>query len=153
MRTTVANARLVYVDPSALLKLYVHEPESAAMSAWRARHREALIVTHHGRAEVNNGICLAAFRGQITAPAMIDALDSFDEDFAEGRCVQADLLWRATLNRAMALSRAHTPSVGCRTLDVLHVASALELGFGKFLTFDHRQQELGRAAGLKVGSP
>ena len=123
------------------------------MSAWRARHREALTITHHGRAEINNGICLAAFRGQITAPAMIDALDSFDEDFAEGRYVQADLLWRATLNRAVALSRARTHEVGCRTLDVLHVASALELGFGKFLTFDHRQQKLARDAGLKIVNP
>lgn len=153
MRTTVANAKRVYVDPSALLKLYVHEPESAAMCAWRARHREALTVTHHGRAEIVNGICLAAFRGQITALAMTDALDSLDEDFAQGRCVQADLLWRATLNRAVTLSRAHTPGTGFRTLDVLHVASALELGFGKFLTFDHRQQKLARDAGLKLVNP
>jgi hypothetical protein len=31
----VARAERTYADPGALLKLYVHEPESAAMSAWR----------------------------------------------------------------------------------------------------------------------
>ena len=145
----VAVVEATYADPSALLRLYLHQPESAAMSAWRARNRGALAVTHHGRVEIVNGICLAAFRGAITAPAMSDALASFDEDFAAGRCVQADLLWRSALQRAAQLSRRHTPALGCRTLDVLHVASALELGLGRFLTFDLRQRQLARAVGLR----
>lgn len=81
----MATADTIYVDPSALLKLYVHQPESAAMSAWRARVRGPLIVTHHGRVEVTNGICLAGFRGDISAEAMRDAVASFKEDFADGR--------------------------------------------------------------------
>jgi predicted nucleic acid-binding protein len=146
----VARAEATYVDPSALLKLYVHQRESAAMSAWRARAASALAVTHHGRAEIVNAICLAAFRGYISADAKDDALASFDEDFAQGRYVQADLLWRATLQQASELSRTHTPALGCRSLDVLHVASALQLGLRRFLTFDLRQQRLARAVGLKA---
>jgi predicted nucleic acid-binding protein len=146
----VAGVEATYADASALLKLYVHQPESAAMNAWRSRHLGALAVTHHGRAEIVNGICLAAFRGAISAAAMSDALASFDEDFAEGRYVQADLLWRAALQRAADLSRKHTAVLGCRTLDVLHVASALELGLRRFLTFDIRQRELARAVGLRA---
>jgi len=149
----VARAEATYVDPSALLKLYIHQPESAAMNAWRARSRGALAVTHHGRAEIVNGICLAAFRGAITSDAKNDGLASFDEDFADGRYLQADLLWRATLLRAGELSRKHTPALGCRSLDVLHVASALELGLRNFLTFDLRQQRLARATGLKPVEP
>jgi len=61
----VARAERTYADPSALLKLYVHEPESAAMSAWRARITGALPITEHGRLEIVNGICLAAFRKAI----------------------------------------------------------------------------------------
>lgn len=153
MRRTVATAEAIYADPSALLKLYIHQPESAAMNAWRGRTRGALAVTHHGRVEIINGICLAAFRKDITADAMSDALASFDEDFAAGRYLQANILWRAALKRAAELSREHTPSLGCRPLDVLHVASALELGFRSFLTFDLRQQQLARAAGSKLILP
>jgi predicted nucleic acid-binding protein len=58
-------------------------------------------------------------------------------------------LWRATLKRAGNLSQKHTPVLGCRSLDVLHVASALELELKNFLTFDRRQQKLAKAAGLK----
>jgi len=47
------------------------------------------------------------------------------------------------------LSRKHTASIGCRSLDVLHVASALELELKNFLTFDRRQQKLAAAAGIR----
>jgi predicted nucleic acid-binding protein len=146
----VATAETTYADPSALLKLYVHQPESARMSAWCARMRGALAVTHHGRVEMINGICLAAFRKYISVVAMNDALASLEEDFAEGRYIQADILWRAALQRAGDLSRKHTAAIGCRSLDVLHVVSALELGMKHFLTFDRRQQKLARFAGLNL---
>ena len=84
---------------------------------------------------------------------MKDALASFGEDVADGRYAQADVLWRATLRRAGEISRAHTATVGCRSLDVLHVATALELGLRTFVTFDRRQQQLARVAGLKVLTP
>jgi predicted nucleic acid-binding protein len=152
-KTIVATAEGTYADPSALLKLYVHEPESAAMNAWRARTRGALPITEHGRLEIVNGICLAAFRKAMTAEAMTDALSSFEEDLVDGRYVQADVLWRATIRRAAEVSRTHTAMLGCRTLDVLHVATALELGLRSFVTYDRRQQQLARATGLKTISP
>lgn len=123
------------------------------MSLWRRRHPEPLTVTHHGRVEITNDIRLAAFRKQITPAALTDTLDSLKEDFLDGRYVQADLLWRATLNKSAELARVHTPSIGCRSLDVLHVASALELQNKRFLTYNLRQQRLARAVGLKVVAP
>jgi predicted nucleic acid-binding protein len=149
----VVNAERVYVDPSALLKLYLHEPESAAMSRWRARARGALPITPYGRLEIVNGICLAAFRHLITDEASSDALASFDEDCDGGRYVEVDVPWRATLRRAVEISRRYTPRLGGRSLDVLHVATALELGLRRFVTFDHRQQRLARTTGLTSGSP
>ena len=149
----MASAERTYADPSALLKLYVHEPESAAMSAWRRRTTGALPVTEHGRLEIINGICLAAFRKAISAEALSDALASFDEDFSHGRYIQVDVLWRAILRRAGEINRNHTSTLGCRSSDVLHVATALELGLRSFVTFDHRQQRLARATGLKPMTP
>jgi predicted nucleic acid-binding protein len=150
MKRAVATAETTYADPSALLKLYIHQPESARMSLWRARANGPLAVTHHGRVEIINGICLAGFRRDVSSEAMTDALASFDEDFSEGRYIQADVLWRAALQRAADLSRRHTAALGCRSLDVLHVASALELQAKNFLTFDRRQQKLAQVAGMKV---
>jgi uncharacterized protein len=149
----VANAERIYADPSALLKLYLKEPESRAMTAWRAKIKAPLLVTHHGRVELINGIGLALHREFITRGTFDAASAALDDDFSRGRYVQADLLWRATLKRAADMSRQYTPSLGCRTLDVLHVASAIELDLRIFVAFDSRQQHLAKAAGLKLIVP
>ena len=149
----MAIAEDVYADPSALLKLYLKEPESRAMARWRAKHGSPLPVTHHGRVELINGIGLATHRGFITEPTSKAALAALDDDFAKGRYIQTDVLWRAALKRAGELSRKHTPTLGCRSLDVLHVASAVELNLRHFVTFDLRQQQLAKAVGLKLIIP
>ncbi len=144
------TAERVYVDPSALARLYLHCEGSREMAAWRAKTAGALAVTHHGRTEIVNAICRAAFLGHLDEAGTTEALADLDEDFGLGRLVQADVLWRSALNRAADLSREHTPKLGTRSLDVLHVACALELRRPLFLTFDERQQRLAAAAGLKL---
>ena len=149
----MATADTLYVDPSALLKLYLHEPESRAMTAWRAKTAAPLAVTPHGRVEMINALALASHRGFLTAPAFQAALAALDDDFEQGRYRPADLLWRAVLKRAADFSRFHTPNLGTRSLGVLHVASAVELGMRRFVTFDERQRQLAVAVGLKIVSP
>lgn len=66
------------------------------------------------------------------------------------------LLERTSVNQiklyeqARALSKRHTPRLGCRSLDILHVASALILGAKKFASFDLRQRKLAQAVGLPL---
>jgi len=48
------------------------------------------------------------------------------------------------------LAERWTTKLGVRTLDILHVAAALELGADSFETFDQRQRTLAEAIGLKV---
>ena len=64
-----------------------------------------------------------------------------------------DIPWRAVLEQAAELSRQYTPTLGTRSLDVLHVASALALGMRQFVTYDKRQARLAEACGLKVVRP
>jgi predicted nucleic acid-binding protein len=149
----VVVAETIYADPSALLKLYLREPESQVMARWRGSIRGSLRVTHHGRLELINAIGLAAHRGIINLSIHDGALKDLDDDFTRGSYVQADLLWRATLTRASDISREFTPVIGCRSFDVLHVASALELGLRSFVTFDARQIRLAQAVKLNVLVP
>ena len=48
------------------------------------------------------------------------------------------------------LGRRYTAHLGNRTLDTLHLASALELKASSFWTFDERQARLARAVGLNT---
>ncbi len=100
-----------------------------------------------------NGLALALHRGFLSDVAYKAALDALDDDFEQGRYAPADLLWRAVLKRAADLSRQNTPKLGTRSLEVLHVASALELGLKRFVTFDDRQGKLAALTGLKVVVP
>lgn len=144
------KAEEVYVDPSALARLYIHQSGSREIAAWRSKIKGALAVTHHGRTEIVNAICRAAFLKQLDRGGLAESLTDFDSDFACGHLRQADILWRAALNRAAELSQRHTPRLGTRSLDVVHVACAVELRFRHFLTFDIRQQQLAAAVGLRV---
>lgn len=149
----MASAEGIYVDPNALRCLYVHDERSRRFCAWRARTKGGLAITAFGRAELVNGISLAVFRHDITPAVGREALDDLDADVTAGRLVLDDLLWRQALDRATALSRTHTPHLGTRTLDVLHVASATVLGCTRFVTYDTRQAALARAVRLRVLQP
>jgi predicted nucleic acid-binding protein len=100
-----------------------------------------------------NSICLAVFRADINRAEGEAALADLDADLAEGRLWLADVPWRHALDRASDLSRLHTPVLGTRTLDVLHVASALVLESRGFVTYDERQAALAKAVGLRVVRP
>ena len=57
-----------------------------------------------------------------------------------------ELAWESCAD----LARRHCARLGVRTLDTLHVASALQLKAERFWTFDDRQSKLANAVGLKI---
>jgi hypothetical protein len=69
---------------------------------------------------------------------------------ASGLLVAKPDLWGKLVREAESLAEHHTPALGTRSLDILHVAAALVLGATEFCTFDTRQAKLAKAAGLHV---
>jgi predicted nucleic acid-binding protein len=149
----VANAEKTYVDPSALRSAYVHDVRSAKFAAWRRRVGGAVPVTRFGRSEVVNSILLGVHRGLLVEDEARGAIADFEADLREGRLRLVDALWRRTLDIATDLSERHTVRLGTRTLDVLHVATALTLDMTHFVSYDERQRSLAKAAGLRVLAP
>jgi predicted nucleic acid-binding protein len=147
------TAETCYVDSSALRQLYAHNVHSAAMAAWRFKHPGSLTVTRFGRTELINSMASAVFRQDITDAAFQAFLRALAEDFLDGDLQLVDVPWRVALDRSAELSRQHTPALGTRSLDVLHVASALELKARQFVTYDERQAKLAVTCGLKVIKP
>ena len=60
--------------------------------------------------------------------------------------------WAGVFSLAEMLSAKHTENAGHRFADILHVATALQLGAATFLTFDANQRSLAEAEGLAVPS-
>jgi predicted nucleic acid-binding protein len=77
-------------------------------------------------------------------------LAHFDANIAAGAFVHGAINWPEVHALAEQYSHAHTIKRGHRTLDVLHVATAVHLRADLFCTVDRLQSELARAVGLKV---
>jgi len=148
----VPSAERTYVDPSALRSLYVHDDRSARFCAWRRRLGGCLPVTRFGRAELINSIHLAVHRKEIDEGLARAGIADFDTDVREGRLTVLDVLWRRTLDLAAELSTQHTAALGTRTLDVLHVATAVTLEARRFVSYDG-PAALAKSVGLRVLAP
>jgi predicted nucleic acid-binding protein len=153
MKRTVPNAEKTYVDPSALRSIYVHDDRSMRFCKWRQKVGGSLPVTRFGRVEIVNSVKLAAHRELISSAQAEQAIADFEEDFRSGALFVVDALWRRTLDLATTLSDRHTAKTGTRTLDVLHVASAITLGATHFVTYDERQRSLAKIVGLRLLRP
>ena len=77
-------------------------------------------------------------------------LTQLDSNIASGAVVIVPADSQDVHRLAEILSKRHTIAGGHRSLDVLHVATALHLGAREFLTFDANQRQLAAAEKLKV---
>jgi len=129
---------VIYLDSSALMKLVRSEDETGALGEWLARHTEQQAVSSElARVEV-----LRAAR-RVGGHAL-----------AEARAVVADLDLMP-LDHAVQEVACDIGDPALRTLDALHLASALLLGaqLTAFIAYDHRLADAARAAGLTVATP
>ena len=126
---------LTYADASALVKLVVEEPESRAMNRWFV---ESTRVTT-SRVGVIETLRASARR---------------DHDPAQREQLVRDVEV-IELSPTISLVAASLLPAILRTLDAIHVASALALGaeLDAFVTYDDRMAEAARAIGLPVVRP
>ena len=139
-----------YPDSSFLVSLACHDGKSAEAGAHMARSPEVLMFTPLHRIEARNALRNAAARGDITETDRRGALQQIEDDLREGLLIHTPVDWTDVFRRADELSEKHAATDGQRTIDLLHVALALECGAKTFLSFDTRQRKLAKAAGMKV---
>src|SRR5579862_9261474 len=106
---------------------------------------EPLYLTSLSRFELTNAIQLAVFRKTVPRKAASLALEKLDANISGGALVVVPCDWAAVHSRAIKISLQHTDKGGHRGFDILHVATALELGAKEFLTFDMQQIALAKA--------
>ena len=141
---------MVYVDTSLIVKLYIREEFSRDASAWLKKNNEAIPLTSFHELELINAIHLKQFRTEITADETRLIMSRFEEHETSGIYYRPQLDWSTIFSHAIDLSKKHSASIGSRSLDILHVASALSINADRFLTFDDRQTRLAALAGLKI---
>ncbi len=131
-----AEARLTYLDSSAIVKLVIAEPESKALRRYLSRRRP-LVSSALARTEVARALL----------PAGAEAL-------ARGKTVLRSIQLLRVADRVLSDAGEMQPPE-LRSLDAIHLASAGQLGplVRQIVTYDERMAEAANAAGWSVASP
>ena len=127
---------VIYLDSSAIVKLVIDEPESAALQQFLDR-RKPLASSALARAEVSRAVL--AF-----GPAALAA--------AQEVLGRIDLL--RVNNRILELASTLKPN-SLRTLDAIHLASALSLedSLADFVCYDRRLSQAAAHQGWAIQNP
>lgn len=128
--------RATYLDSSAIVKLAVVEPESAALRRY-LRRRRPLVSSALAKTEVARAL-----------------LPLGEQALRRGQEVLARLELIRVSDRVLATAGALLPAE-LRSLDAIHLATATELGedLARLVTYDARMRAAAREAGLPVATP
>ena len=147
---------MIFADTSLLYALYRPQDNSPDADRLVKKKVEPLHVSSLVLFEFRQSARFQAFRfskdrtegfSKQEAQRMLDTLQT---NITAGRIVVSPVEWQDVHSIAEKLSARHTMTGGHRTLDVLHVATAIHLKAREFLTFDGNQAALANAVELKV---
>jgi predicted nucleic acid-binding protein len=140
----------VYFDTGLLLKIYSAEPNSAEAAHLVQSYGTPIIFSQLQQTELRNALYRKAARHEIDRRLLAASLKRMRSDLDNGILLVPNLEWPELWTKADQLTAEYALTAQCRTLDVLHVAVALQLKVQSFGTTDARQMAFARKAGFKV---
>jgi predicted nucleic acid-binding protein len=143
---------MVCCDTSFLISLYRPDSHSEKTLGYMRRLTEPVQLSPLNEFELGNALRLACRRRLMVREDLAVAMDAFASDCRIGRFIIIPCNLSAVLVEARRLSGLYTVEGGYRSFDVLHVAAALHLGAGEFLSFDTNQRKLAAKEGLKLNN-
>ena len=139
-----------YPDSSFLVSLHRADAHQPGARSFLARTAFSLPFTPLHRVEVRNALRNAVAFGDMERAGCQLAFQQIEEDLRDGILIHTAVEWTNIFRRADELSEQYAAREGQRTVDLLHVAIALECRAEIFISFDRRQRRLAAAAGLRV---
>ncbi len=125
-----------YLDSSAIVKLVVAEPESAALRTY-LRRRRPLVSSALARMEVKRAVLAEGPSAIARAHSVLERIDL------------------VRLNDRLLGAAGELLPADLRSLDAIHLATALELGsdLSRVVTYDGRMGTAARQLGLTTAAP
>jgi predicted nucleic acid-binding protein len=143
-----------YFDTSYLVALYVPNDHTAAALRHRGRFTGGAIPFNPlHRLELRTVIRQCARARLIHESEARRILRSIEEDLDDGTLAHKPLDWTESLRQADTIAGRRAFKIPCRSLDLWHVAAALELGVNEFVTFDQDQLALAKVEGMHAVLP
>lgn len=140
---------MIYLDTSALIKLYIRESGSEEVQHWVASQEDPLPVWELQEMELVNALYLKVFWKDISLQDAEEQISLFRDRQKKGHYVYPDFDRLSWVEMCFKMCRA-TPELGSRTLDIQHVACACLLTPVAFISYDERQRNLARKMNLPI---
>ena len=137
----------LYIDSSALAKLYVPEAESERLDAF-LRGKLGLMISELAITEVLSAVARRKRDGELRPELANQIRDALLEDANSGSFTRLHL--DPAVHRAAERLLLATDAVHLRTLDALHLALALSGAATHVLTFDRRMRQAAIQSALNV---
>jgi hypothetical protein len=100
--------------------------------------------------ELRNAFQLSVFRGEIDKASAELKLRLFQQDLKKGIYAVMPVSSSALHSKTAELIDRHSARIGTRSLDLMHIATAILLKADVFLSFDLRQRKAAKLEGLTV---
>ena len=142
----------IYADASFIVALVVESDEHrpTAWRWWQGNDGPVIQVSRLTIFEAQNTIRGWGVARKCRPSEVTTALHRLHRLLLEGVLLRRRVTDHRLFPHAARLSQFHTTIATYGALDILHVATALELRASTFLSFDKRQRELAEAEGLVV---
>jgi len=137
-------------DTSFLFSLYGNDAHSGKAVAWLEQHSQPISLNRLNEFELGNALRFAEFKSFLGKGKAETYWSDFLEDLRKGHVCRVSSNLARVLEEAIKLSASRTLKSGHRSFDILHVAGAVVMGAGIFLTFDQNQARLASSVGLNV---
>ncbi len=137
----------IYLDTSALIKLYIIEDGSELVDNIISDNAAPLPVWDLHIIEFHNALKLKVFRDELNEKEALHLSILFNERKKAGIYYSPELDRRDHTDLCLTYTD-FSAEIGCRSLDIMHVAAASLFKADRFLTFDGRQAELAEKVGL-----
>jgi uncharacterized protein len=137
---------VIYLDASALVKLLMPEPQTTALDAWLTDVGAEPVTSQLALTEVARAVVRSGHPETVEQVARLGGLALR----VGSRDIRA---LPATVEVFLAAGRLPPPKI--RSLDAIHLATALALGpaLRALVTYDTRQADAARSLGLVVHAP
>jgi predicted nucleic acid-binding protein len=140
----------MFFDTGVVLKLVIEEPLSPLTRAFVIRRGVPVPLSLLIELEIENALQALRFRREITAEQLAGSRGLVTEMIRRGRFEKIDLSLDEIGREAFSLVPLVTAKTGCRTLDLMHIATAKLLGACEFVSTDKRQIEAAKLCGFKI---
>jgi predicted nucleic acid-binding protein len=142
---------LIYADSAVVVSLYrTSEGTSHQVRRELQLAAEPLVLSPLTLLEVRNAFNMAIHRGEIGVTERDAILADINHHLETGFFRMAEVSQADIYQKAAKLSDHHTPEHLTRSLDLMHVATAVLASARIFLSTDARQRRVAQAEGLLV---